>query len=296
MRFAFAALALSLFAGPALAESPDTSGADKLGWKLTLQSWTAVQARQWPTKRSRIRSTSQANRFALHRNLSRPGVDQRRQGKIRPGNDRQGNRRNLDIAKAADVKIIDTGVIGISDSQRIRPARLFDWAKKMGITEIVSEPEERALPMIDKLAGEYHIKVAHARSSQAEPLLGSGIHLRTIKDLQEYRLLRRRGPLEAQRIGAVVGARANMARRFFRSHFKDLVPAAGSNGLARRSLGHRRKQGRRDAVDLEAKRVSRPDRDRIRIRLGRADAAEMRRLVFTSRPTAGEVMSAAMCE
>src|SRR3984893_15448517 len=65
----------------------------------------------------------------------------------------------LAVTKAADVKFMDTGVIDISIREK-EARKLFDWAKKVGISEIVSEPDPRALPMIDKLAGEYGIKVA----------------------------------------------------------------------------------------------------------------------------------------
>ncbi len=37
---------------------------------------------------------------------------------------------------------------------------MFEWAKKIGISTLVSEPDPKDLPKIDKLAGEYNIKVA----------------------------------------------------------------------------------------------------------------------------------------
>ena len=52
----------------------------------------------------------------------------------------------LDKAKASNVQIIDTGVIGISSKEE-EARKLFDWAKKVGITTIISEPDANALPI-----------------------------------------------------------------------------------------------------------------------------------------------------
>jgi len=74
----------------------------------------------------------------------------------------------LDKAKACGVQLIDCGVIDIpADEQKAR--KVFEWAKKVGITILVAEPEVKALPMIDKLADEFQIKVAlhdHAKPAR----------------------------------------------------------------------------------------------------------------------------------
>lgn len=222
MRFAFAALALSLFAAPALAESPDTSGADKLGWKLTLQSWT--------THGTVESSIDVAKQLGLHYIEIYPGQDLSKDGKGKWGPEMTDEqiKQMLDYAKAADVKIIDTGVIGIS-SQEDQARKLFDWAKKMGITEIVSEPEERALPMIDKLAGEYHIKVAlhdHPKPSRYWDPEYTYDH---IKDLKHIGYCADVGHWKRSGLEPAL-VLANHGDKVFSLHFKDLVPDGPKSG------------------------------------------------------------------
>ena len=158
---------ISLFVGPALAAAPaasapataveksaaDDSGAKKLGFQLILQSWT--------TNRFTVaESIDYAKKLGLHGIEIFPGQALAQGARGSGARDGAADiKLMLDTAKAADVKIMDTGVIGIPDRED-EARKLFDWAKKMGITEIVSEPNEKSLPMIDKLAAEYNIKVA----------------------------------------------------------------------------------------------------------------------------------------
>jgi sugar phosphate isomerase/epimerase len=154
MRFAIALTSLLLLAPAAVAKSPDSSGADKLGFQLILQSWTT-------NRYNVVQSIDYAKQLGLHAIEIYPGqpLGGKASGKWGPEMTDEQINEMLAVAKAADVKIIDTGVIDISIREN-EARKLFDWAKKVGITEIVSEPDPRALPMIDKLAGEYGIKVA----------------------------------------------------------------------------------------------------------------------------------------
>ena len=61
--------------------------------------------------------------------------------------------------KAADVKLVNYGVVGIP-KEEAEARKLFEFAKSMGIETIVSEPDEDAFAMIDKLAEEFEINVA----------------------------------------------------------------------------------------------------------------------------------------
>ncbi|HEX3997382.1 MAG TPA: sugar phosphate isomerase/epimerase [Pirellulales bacterium] len=217
MRFAIAALALSLLAVPAFAaDAPDTSGAQKLGWELTLQSWT--------THGTVEKSIDYAKQLGLHYIEIYPGQALTKEGGPKWGPEMTDAqiKQMLKIAKAADVKIIDTGVIGIS-SQEDQARKLFDWAKKLGITEIVSEPEPRALPMIDKLAGEYHIKVAihdHPKPSRywdpeyTYDLIKDLKHIGFCADVGHWR----RSGLEPAVVLEKYG------QKVYSLHFKDLVP------------------------------------------------------------------------
>ncbi len=154
MRCTAALLCCLLLPAAAMAKSPDSSGADKIGFQLILQSWTT-------NSYSVVESIDYAKKLGLHAIEIFPGqkLGGKTGGNWGPEMSDAQIKEMLDVAKAADVKIIDTGVIGIS-SREDEARKLFDWAKKVGITEIVSEPEPKALPMIDKVAGEYGIKVA----------------------------------------------------------------------------------------------------------------------------------------
>ena len=225
--FPLAALALSLLAAPVFAESPDTSGAEKLGWKLTLQSWT--------THGTVESSIDIAKKLGLHYIEIYPGQElsknggKKGSGKWGPEMTDEQIKQMLDYAKAADVKIIDTGVIGIS-SQEDQARKTFEWAKKCGITEIVSEPEERALPMIDKLAAEYNIKVALHDHPKPSRYWNPEYTYDHIKDLKHIGFCAdvghwKRSGLEPALVLSQYG------EKVYSLHFKDLVPdGPKSNG------------------------------------------------------------------
>jgi sugar phosphate isomerase/epimerase len=158
MRLAILTFALCTLAGSAFAAGADTSGADKLGWKLTLQSWSA----NYNANGSSVeKSIDYAKQLGIHYLEVYPGqqLGFGLKSGWGPGMSDAEIQKCLDAAKAADIKIIDTGVIGIPNRED-EARKFFDWAKKVGLTEIVSEPEEKYLPMIDKVAGDYDIKVA----------------------------------------------------------------------------------------------------------------------------------------
>lgn len=65
----------------------------------------------------------------------------------------------LDRLKAADVKLMNYGVVGLGTDEA-EDRKVFDFAKKMGIETIVSEPPQEAFDLLDKLTEEYGINVA----------------------------------------------------------------------------------------------------------------------------------------
>lgn len=60
---------------------------------------------------------------------------------------------------SAGVKLVNYGVVGLSNDEK-ECRKVFDFAKKMGIETIVSEPPENAFSLLDKLMEEYGINVA----------------------------------------------------------------------------------------------------------------------------------------
>jgi sugar phosphate isomerase/epimerase len=221
MRSTLALLILTLSAVSLLAASPvagpDTSGAEKLGWKLTLQSWTT-------NKYTVVQSIDYAKQLGVHFLEIYPGqsLGGKTSGKWGPDMSDEQIREMLEAAKAADVQIIDTGVIDIS-SRENEARRLFDWAKKVGISEIVSEPEPKALPMIDKLAGEYGIKVAIHDHPKPSRYWDPEFTYDLIKDLKHIGFCADVGHWKRSGFDPVV-VLEKYGERVYSLHFKDLVP------------------------------------------------------------------------
>jgi len=88
----------------------------------------------------------------------------------------------LGVAKAADVKIIQTGVIAFQP--RGRGPQALRLGQESRYHRDLSEPEPKALPMIDSWPGEYEHQSGHSRSPEAEPLLGPEFTYDLIKDLK----------------------------------------------------------------------------------------------------------------
>jgi sugar phosphate isomerase/epimerase len=65
----------------------------------------------------------------------------------------------LDRLKAADVKLLNYGVVGLG-TEEAENRKVFDFAKAMGIETIVAEPPQEAFDLLDTLAEEYGINVA----------------------------------------------------------------------------------------------------------------------------------------
>ncbi|HEY3412647.1 MAG TPA: sugar phosphate isomerase/epimerase [Armatimonadota bacterium] len=61
--------------------------------------------------------------------------------------------------KAARITAVNYGVVGLDDNEA-GDSKVFDFARKMKLITIVSEPPESAMPMLDRLCKEYKINVA----------------------------------------------------------------------------------------------------------------------------------------
>jgi len=60
---------------------------------------------------------------------------------------------------AAGVKLVNYGVVGLPNDEK-ECRKVFDFAKKMGVETIVSEPSKETMSLLDKLTEEYGINVA----------------------------------------------------------------------------------------------------------------------------------------
>src|SRR5439155_24102924 len=61
--------------------------------------------------------------------------------------------------KDANVTPVSYGVVGLNNDETAA-RKVFDFAKKLGLEQVVSEPPPEAFEMLDKLTDEYHIKLA----------------------------------------------------------------------------------------------------------------------------------------
>lgn len=135
------------------ADQYDRSGAEKLGWKLGIQAWTN-------NKGTLFETIDLAKDIGVDYLEMYPGqkISKDIDGKVGPEMTDEQIKQVLAKAKADGVTIITCGVMGIpSDEKGIR--HTFEWANKMGLKYINSEPVPEAFPLIDKLAGEYGITV-----------------------------------------------------------------------------------------------------------------------------------------
>jgi sugar phosphate isomerase/epimerase len=61
--------------------------------------------------------------------------------------------------KSAGITPVCYGVVGLGNDET-EARKVFDFAKKLGLLNIVSEPSEDAFPMLDKLCQEYRINIS----------------------------------------------------------------------------------------------------------------------------------------
>ncbi|NCO41766.1 MAG: hypothetical protein AUJ96_11550 [Armatimonadetes bacterium CG2_30_66_41] len=132
----------------------DQSGAAKLGWKLAIQAWTNNRATLFET-------LELAQRLNLRYVEAFPGqrLTKDAEGSIGPGMSDEQIQTLLDKAKACDVTLVNFGVTGIlGDEPGAR--KMFEWAKKLGLKTLVTEPSKELLPLLDKLATEFDLTLA----------------------------------------------------------------------------------------------------------------------------------------
>lgn len=92
---------------------------------------------------------------------SMPGVT------VGPGMSPDARQKMRQILDSRGVILHNFGVVGLPNNEA-ECRKVFDFAKEMGIQIIVSEPEDAAFPLIERLVKEYGIRVAihnHAKPS-----------------------------------------------------------------------------------------------------------------------------------
>ena len=154
-------LALVLVAAGVLAATQpeplprDDSAAERLGWKLGLQTWTFRD-------RTAMEAIATAERLGLKYLEMYPGQDL---GKAFPGakvGPEMSDELRAELRKhlvSHNVKLMNFGVVNIKNNEA-EARKLFEFARDMGIVTITCEPEMAAWDMVEKLAEEFKINAA----------------------------------------------------------------------------------------------------------------------------------------
>ncbi len=155
----------------------------------------------------------------------------------------------------AGVRLINYGVVGLSKDEAAS-RKVFDWAKKMGVRTIVSEPPEDAFDTIEKLCEEYEISVAIHNHPKPSHYWNPETVLKVIEG-------------RSQRIGACadtghwvrssldpVECLKKLEGRIISSHFKELqdghdVPWGQGQNRATALLKELHRQGYRGSFSIE---------------------------------------------
>jgi sugar phosphate isomerase/epimerase len=126
---------------------------DKLGWKLGCQAYTF-------RSRNLLDTLDILKRLDLHYIELWPGQKFSSEGttKVDSLTDEQLDQLKAKL-KETNITPVAYGVVDLPNDEA-KARRVFDYVKKLGIKEIVSEPPPDALPLVDKLAEEYDMKVA----------------------------------------------------------------------------------------------------------------------------------------
>lgn len=158
MRFGSLLLALALVSGAtATAEEKkithDTSAADKLGWKLGVQTYSF-------NRFTFFEAIDKAASIGLKYAEAYPGqtISADIDGKIGPGMSEQQIKQVKDKLASAGVQLTAFGVTGLS-ADEAESRRTFEWCKTMGIGVINTEVHEDAFDTLEKLCKEYEIKI-----------------------------------------------------------------------------------------------------------------------------------------
>ena len=127
---------------------------NKLGWKLSSQAWTF-------NSKTLFETIETLNKLGIRYIEMFPG--QKISADIPAGFDQNVSQENLDKVlaqcKKFNVTPVAFGVTGVPGDEA-GARKLFEFGKKLGLLNIVCEPDENAMPMLDKLATEFKINVA----------------------------------------------------------------------------------------------------------------------------------------
>jgi len=132
-----------------------TPDAEALGWHVGCQAYSFNRYTFWE-------AIDKVKAMNLHYIEAYPGqtlCKEHPDAKMGPDLSPELCKETLARLKAADVKLMNFGVVGL-DENEANDRKVFDFAKRMGIQTIVSQPPPDSFNLLDKLTEEYGINVA----------------------------------------------------------------------------------------------------------------------------------------
>jgi sugar phosphate isomerase/epimerase len=141
----------------------DDAAAEKLGWRLAMQAYTF-------RKYTLFEAIDKCEALGIRYIELYPG--QRVSGAVKARSHHSMSDETMAAIKKklkdAGIKAVNYGVVGLGKNEK-SDRKVFEFAKRMGIETIVSEPPLDAMAGIDKLCKEYGINVAlhnHPKNSR----------------------------------------------------------------------------------------------------------------------------------
>ena len=150
-------IAVTLFGAlSAAAAGPGAPAAEAIGWRIGCQLWSF-------NKFTFTEAIDKAASIGLKYAEAFPGQrfspDLPEDVKFEHSMSEETRQLAQKKLEAAGVKVVAYGVVGLPNNEE-EARKVFEFAKTMGIEVITSEPTKKNLPLVDKLASEYGIKVA----------------------------------------------------------------------------------------------------------------------------------------
>ncbi|MCS7305251.1 MAG: sugar phosphate isomerase/epimerase [Thermoguttaceae bacterium] len=129
--------------------------AEKLGWRLGCQAYSFNRF----TFFEAVDKTASLGLKVIEMYPGQPMSPDRRQIRVGVGMPKEAEKAVLDKLRSAGIKLTNYGVCGLPNDEKVC-RETFEFARRMGIETLVSEPPFEAFDLLDKLVEEYKVNVA----------------------------------------------------------------------------------------------------------------------------------------
>jgi sugar phosphate isomerase/epimerase len=131
-----------------------TDPVEQLHWRLGMQAWTLRKVTLYET-------IDQCNKLGVRYLEMYPGQKLSPEQNVKA--DHNLSDQQIDQLKAklksGNVTAVSYGVVDMGKDEA-SARKVFEYAKKLGLEQVVAEPPPEMVPMLDNLTEEYHIKLA----------------------------------------------------------------------------------------------------------------------------------------